>query len=142
MLKAIVQHVNRATELALGKRAGEISVGRDAHRGAGNLAGQHQGLVAGAIDAFEHARAIGDHDHAIGGVGAAVAATENGGSLAVLNQPLRDRRHHRRLAGAAHRQVANTDHRAGEMPPALGVVFEPLPARPHHLSVEGIKQGV
>ena len=142
MLKAIVQHVDRATQLAFGERAGKIAIGRDADRGARHLPGQHQRLVTGSIHAFKDAGAVGHHDDAVRGIGAAIAATENGGPLAVLNQPLRDRRNHRRLAGAAHRQVADADDRAGEMLPALGVVFDPLPASPHHLTVEGIKQGV
>ena len=142
MLKAIVQHVDRATQLAFRERAGKIAIGRDAHRSAGHLASQHQRLVAGSRHTFEHPRPIRHDNHTVRGVGAAVTATENGGPLAVLNQPLRDRRNHRRLAGAAHRQVADADDRACEMLPALGVVFDPLPASPHHLTVEGIKQGV
>ena len=142
VLKAIVQDMNRATELAFREDAGKVAVWRHADRGAGHLSREHQWLIAGSIDAGEHPRAVGDHDDAVGGVGATVAATKDGGPLSVVDQPLRNRRHHRRLAAATHREIADADDGPREMLPALGVLFHPPPADAHHVPVEGIKQGV
>ena len=48
MLEPVVQQVNRGAEMMLGEAAGQIPVGRDHHDGAGELARQHERLVAGA----------------------------------------------------------------------------------------------
>ena len=48
MLKAVVEQVDGGAELVLGEAAGEIAIGADQHRHAGQRARQHQRLVAGA----------------------------------------------------------------------------------------------
>jgi len=80
--------------------------------------------------------------HAIFGIGASVAAAQDRGSLAARDQPSRDLGDDGRLSGAAHREVADADHGTSQPTPAAWMPLGPAPPHAHHLSVEGIKQGV
>ena len=129
-------------ELPLGQRAGQVAIGRHAHDGAGHLPRQHQRLVAGRSTVASIARAVGHDDHAVGGVGAPVAAAQDRRPLAARDQPLGEGRHDRRLAGAADREIADADHRTQQAALPLRLALHAPAPHAHHLAVEGIKQGV
>src|SRR5439155_7222257 len=80
------------------------------HRDARQRSREQLRLVAGARHRLEHAYAVADNEHALGGVAASVAARQNHRPLAAIAQQTRERRDNRRLAAAAHREIADADH--------------------------------
>ena len=146
VLEAVVEHERVAAEAADRIGAGLHAVFVDQHDHAREIARQHVGLVAGLFGIEQHALAIAHHARrrllrvreAVprpapeGGRLALVAAAEDGDAAAALGQRTGKLFHHRRLAGAAHRQVADHDHQAAQRL----IVQQPLPVEPepqlHH----------
>ena len=85
---------------------------------------------------------VGHHDNTIDRVGACIAATENRWTLPLIDQPPRDRGDNRRLARAAHRQIADADDGTRQVTPSLRLALHAPAPHAHHLPVNGIKQGV
>ena len=64
--------------------------------------------------------AVADDDDTVRGILRAYPRLRIAGPLAHLEQHPRDLRRERRLAAAAHRQIADADDRRGEAPPQMG----------------------
>src|SRR6266568_5712232 len=112
VLKAIVEHVDRAAEVVLGQTSGKIAAGRREHGDAVEAPREHQRLVAGTVEIRANAVGIAHDDHAIPRVAPGVAAAQNRGPFAHLAQARRDQRGQRRLRPAADRDIADADDRA------------------------------
>ena len=119
VLKPIVEHVDIAPEPPLRQPAAEVAIRRDDDDDAGQVAGEHQGLVAGGGELGAHASAIAHDQGAVGHVLPAVASREHRGTTSRSVQHAREQLDDRRLAAAAHREVADADHRPGQTPAAL-----------------------
>ena len=114
MLKPIVEDVNGRAQTAFGQAAGQKAIGADGDDDAGDGARQHQRLVAGRIDAGQHARPVGHHGHAGRRDAPAVAAREDRRPFTARDEQPGEVFDDRRLAGAADAQVADADHRTLE----------------------------
>jgi hypothetical protein len=140
VLKAVVEDVDRRPEVVLGEAAGEVAIRTGQHGRARQLPRQHQRLVARARQVGADAARIAHDDDAVAVLGAAVAAAQDRGPLAHLEQRLCDICRHRRLAAAANRKVADADDRSPEPLPqvgASGVAFAP-PS--HDRGIDGAQQ--
>src|SRR5712671_406293 len=111
MLKTVVEEMNRGAEAPFGEAAGEIAIGADQHRDAGERARQHQRLIARFVEAGDDVRAIRHDRHAIAGYAAPVAASEHSWMFALLEEQPGDVFDDRRLATAADAQVADAHDR-------------------------------
>jgi len=125
MLKPVVEEYHGATELTLGEAPGQVAIGAHQNRHSWECAREHLRLIAGSLDPLEHARSIAGHDDPVDGMPTGVPATEDGRSLARIQEQAGKRRHDGRLAAAAHGQIAHADDRAIEVAPRLRVVLVP-----------------
>ena len=142
MLEPIIEHVNGCSQSALGNHSGEVAVLTDGDDGSRHRAGQHQRLIACAIDALQRGAAIGHDDHAVGGLMSSIASAEDGGTLASCEKPSGDERDERRFPCAADAEVAHADHRRRQTAPQIGMPLEPAAAGSYSLGVQEIKQWV
>jgi hypothetical protein len=95
--------------VSLGQRAGHAPVLADHHDRPGHRAREHERLVAGEVNAGQHARAVADDDRARRAIAPAVAPAEDGGTLAGGEQEPGDVLDDRRLAAPAGGQVPDAD---------------------------------
>ena len=142
MLEAIIEHVNGCSQAAFGNHTSQVAVLTDRHDGSRHRAGQHQRLIASAIDALQSGAAIGHDDHAVGRLMSSIATAEDGGTIASCEKPPRDERDERRLPRAADAEVAHADHRRRQTAPQIGMPLEPAAAGSYSLGVQEIKQWV
>ena len=129
VLKPVVEQVDARAELLFGEPTRQVTVGADEHGHAGQRAREHQRLVARRLDAGEDRRSIGHHGDAVLRRGASVAARQDGGPLAALDEQPRDGGHERRFPRAADAQVADADDGPTQPPPMGGIATVPLSTR-------------
>ena len=140
MLKAVVQHVHRASEPALGDSPGNVAARRHQHRGARNGARQHLRLVARSLDVGKHAAAVADDHHTFVDDFSRIAAAQNRRALSHLEQHPRDLGRQRRLAAAADGEIPDADDRRGETAPQMGPALVVAPACARELAVKKVQQ--
>jgi hypothetical protein len=109
MLKPVVEHEHRRAKYALGQRRRQTPDLTDEHGRTWDHAGQHQRLVAAAIEIRGQAPAVAHHDHAVLAPAALVAAAEDRRSLARGDQPGAEPGDERRLPPAAQGKIPHTD---------------------------------
>jgi len=116
MLKSIVKNVDRGAQVQFGDTTGEEAIGRDDHGDVRQRARQHQWLVAGATEIGTEARPVAHDGDPVVRCRARVAAAQDRGPMAGLEQPARNKRRQRRLAAPARRKAADADDGAIEPP--------------------------
>ena len=139
MLKAIIEHMDRAAEPCFGQSPCHVSARRHEHRSARHFAGQHLRLIAGVVHIHMQARAIAHDDHAFVHDFSRVSAAENRRALSHIDQHAREFTSERRLAAAADRQIADADDRRRETMPEMRPVLVVAPAGACELAVKKIQ---
>src|SRR5690242_3114109 len=125
MLKPIVEQMHRTGESVLGQPARQIAIVAHEHRHTRQRPRQHLRLVTRRLDRRQYARTVADDHDTVAGLPLSVAARQNCRPLSLVEQPLCERRHHRRLAAAADDQIADADHGTVEAPLRLRVTRVP-----------------
>jgi hypothetical protein len=72
----------------------------------------------------------------------AIAAAQNGRTLAAIDEHPSQGRHQWRFAAASDAQIADADHRTTQAPAGFGMAFVPVPAGRDSLRVKKVKQWV
>ena len=107
MLKPIVEHVHRGSEMMLGEPSGEIAIGARDHRHTWKLPREHQRLVPRAVDIRAHAFSVAHDDNTVAHIAASVSSAENRGTFAHFEQHPGDRRRDGSLSTSSDRKIAN-----------------------------------
>ena len=142
MLEAVVEQEDGGAEPPLGEHAGQMPIGADQHRHArAACAPAAAARRRTAPPARSTSAAVAHHEHAVHRLAARVAAAQDRRPLAGGEQQPGQRGHGRRLAAAAHREVADADDRLRE--PAADAAARacvPRPPGPRHLAVCGAEE--
>jgi hypothetical protein len=142
VLKAIVEDMDRASQVVLGKTPGQIPIGRREDRDAGKLAREHERFVSRPVEICPHAVGIADDDHSVTSIAARVAAAENGGPLPHFEEHPRDTRRHRRFPTPPDSQVADAHDGISQAPAEIGAPRVTLTPSSRCRRVQGAQQRV